>query len=124
MKAFIALGVMVAGIIIIVVVLGSATEPGDYDDFDAGIAGPLERGARSRLIRKEPVWRVPKDTTSAKERRERLVGTLEVGEEFAVLNHCRPRQVLWVQVQSLKNPLKKGWLRSPSADPVQAKKLN
>ena len=124
MKGFIVLGILIAGIIVILMVLGTTAEPGDYDDFDSGVRGPLERGATSEIARKATVWALPKDTTSAKERAERRVGMLEVGEKFQVLNHFRPRQILWVQVQSLDNPLKKGWLRSPSADPVHAKKLN
>ena len=124
MKGFIVLGILVAGIVVMVMVLGTATEAGDYDDFDAGVRGPVERGATSEIARSVTVWALPKDTISAKERTERRVGTLEVGEKFQVLNHFRPRQLLWVQVQSLDNPLKKGWIRSPSADPVHAKKLN
>jgi hypothetical protein len=116
-----AVGVVVVGVVI---ALGSSMEPSDYPDFDAKVSGPLARGARSQMMESRKLWSLPKDTTSAKERQERLVGQVHSGMKFQVLNHHMPRQVLWVHVQVEDDPRLNGWLRSQPDDPVVAKRLN
>jgi len=97
-------------------------EEASYPDYDAGVTGGLARGAVSKLVGPAPtrVLRECRRPGSPEDRAKLTVGTLKIGETFAVLNHFRPGAPLWVQVQSRDNPALKGWIYSPPDDPVVA----
>ena len=124
MKVTLVVGFVVVVTGFVVYALSASMAHGEYDDFDAGISGPLARGAESRIHEPVKVWTRARESATRKEREETFVGMLEAGEEFAVLNHFRRGAELWVMIVKKSDESLKGWVISRAADPIKATKLN
>ena len=124
MKIVLIIGFVIAVTAFVVYALGSSLAPGEYDDFDAGVSGPLERGAISVSQESVKVWTRARTPAIRKEREEMFVGMLNPGDQFAILNHFRSGADLWVQIVKSDDPSFKGWVQSKPAEPFKAGKVN
>ena len=108
----------------VVFALSESMAPGDFPDLDLGLSGSLARGAVSEAKHPIKLWTRPRQTVTAKERTEMLVGVLQRGDKFVVLNHFQKAGEQWIQAAKQDDPSFKGWMFSPTTDPIDARRLN
>ena len=123
MKAVIIIAIIAAVVFGMVSAFSSTLGDPEYPVTDKGVTGPLALGAVSEALHAVDLWKQPLESYSVKRRDELRAGVLRRGDVFVVLNHVQKGDLLWFHVRGRDDASLTGYFKSPSDDPVRARRL-